>query len=230
MTTDQPHRFAPVEIRAVLVGQPLPYGPNGELSSYVKHPVEGTAWLTMDARVGNAQNVPSVETGYSDSTIHHFPFENYAFFAAERPEHAETLSAYAFAENISTIGVSEWDVCLGDRFRIGTTEVELSQGRTPCWRLGHRFRDPSMVEAVVKTRRAGWYYRTLAPGRFTVGDQIELLDRPYPQWPVARAFGIIVAGDDDPKGLAELMLMDRLGDGWRRRALAKYRKAEAAGG
>ena len=124
----------------------------------------------------------------------------------------------AFAENISTVGWTESDVCIGDRFRLGTAEVELSEGRSPCWKLGHRFGDPKMVDAVVETRRAGWYYRVLAPGRIKAGDKITLLARPNPEWTVARAFGLIVAGEDGKEALAELLTLDLLGPSWRKRA------------
>jgi hypothetical protein len=83
---------------------------------------------------------------------------------AERPGLTAAFSEPgAFGENISTLGWREETVCIGDRFRMGTALVEISQGRQPCWKLGHRFGDPAMVDRVVKTGRCGWYYRVIEP-------------------------------------------------------------------
>jgi MOSC domain-containing protein YiiM len=55
-------------------------------------------------------------------------------------------------------------VWLGDRFRLGSALIEVSHGRQPCWKLGHRFSHAPMAARIVKNRRSGWYYRVLEPG------------------------------------------------------------------
>lgn len=207
-----------VEILGVFVGTIGAYGPRGEPSAYLKRPAPGPVEVGPLGIAGDQQADLTVHGGV-DKAMHHYPFDHYAAFAAERPEFAARLGQPGFfAENISTEGWTEWDVCLGDRFELGTAEIELSEGRSPCWKLGHRFGDPSMIEAVVKTRRAGWYYRVLQPGSFSAGDMLRLVARPCPQWPVARAFGLLIAGDRDLEALAELRDMATLGASWRRKA------------
>ncbi len=215
-----------IPVLAALVGRPQPYGPDGEPSAYYRRQVDGRV-VVGPLGIEGDQPADPVHHGGIDKALHHYPFDHYASFAAERPEHAAVFDqGYGvFAENIATAGWTEWDVCLGDRLLLGTVEVEISEGRSPCWKLGHRFGDPSMVAAVVRTRRAGWYYRVLRPGQFGGGDTLRLIARPYPEWPVARAFGILIVGDGDPGELAELAVLPGLGSGWKRRADARLTAA-----
>ncbi len=208
-----------IPVLAALVGRPRPYGPRGEPSAYFRRPAVGP--VTVGALGIDGDEVADLDAhGGVDKALHHYPFDHYATFAAERPDLAPVFDyGYGvFAENVAAEGWTEWDFCLGDRFLLGTAEVEISEGRSPCWKLGHRFGDPSMVETVVRTRRAGWYYRVLRPGSFGRGDSLRRIARPYPEWPVARAFGVLIAGEKDAAGLAELAAMQGLGVAWRRRA------------
>ena len=127
----------------------------------------------------------------------------------------------AFGENISTWGLLEDEVCIGDRFRLGTALVEISQGRQPCWKQGARMEWPALPALMVKTRRSGWYYRVIEEGVAAEGDQLVLVDRPQPDWSVARVFGLLIAGDHkhDPAALPHLAAMAVLFEGWRIRAV-----------
>jgi MOSC domain-containing protein YiiM len=129
-----------------------------------------------------------------DKAVHHYAIDHYPAWIAERPGLTAAFSEPgAFGENISTLGWREETVCIGDRFRMGTALVEISQGRQPCWKLGHRFGDPAMVDRVVKTGRCGWYYRVIEPGMVASGDIIRLVERCHPDWTVARTFRILIS-------------------------------------
>ena len=99
---------------------------------------------------------------------------------------------------------------------MGTALVEISHGRKPCWKLGHRFGHPPLTARVV----AGWYYRVLEPGMVGPGDHIELLDRPLPEWTIARLFELLVGGGHkrEPAAVRELAALPVLADAWRERA------------
>ena len=199
---------------AIMTGKVVPYGPKGEPSAYIKHRIEGDVEITSLGLEGDEH----AGGDKPDNALHHYPFDHYASFAIERPDLVPILrSQPAFAENLSTVGWTESDVCLGDRFQLGTAELELSEGRAPRWKLGHRFGDPNMIDAIVATRRTGWFYRVVRPGRVGAGDAISLLSRPNPDWSVARAFGLLVASDTDREALAELVGLPGLGASWLKR-------------
>ncbi|MFC6907670.1 MOSC domain-containing protein [Novosphingobium lubricantis] len=122
------------------------------------------------------------------------PCSCYADWLGQREFRNRLSGAGAFGENISTIGMIEDAVCIGDRFRMGTTLLEVSQGRQPCWKLDHRFGMKGVTAAVVSNGLAGWYYRVLEPGTIEAGDVVELVDRTHPTWTVARVFGLIISG------------------------------------
>jgi MOSC domain-containing protein YiiM len=127
--------------------------------------------------------------------------------------------AGAFGENISTRGLSEQDVCIGDRFRLGTALVEIAQGRQPCWKQAHRLDDKRVVAMMVKSGRTGWYYRVIGEGSVASGDALALVSRLHPEWTVARATALIVAGVGTRDEARELAGLKELAEGWRRRAV-----------
>ena len=152
--------------------------------------------------------------------LHHYPFDHYAAWRAELGEHPLLGRPGAFGENIATTGLTEANVCLGDRFRLGTALIEVSKARQPCWKQAQRLGQPDMVARIVTTRRCGWYYRVLEPGTAAAGERLTLIDRPRPHWPLTRLFGLLIAGDHkrDPGALRELVDDALLAADWRARA------------
>jgi MOSC domain-containing protein YiiM len=129
-------------------------------------------------------------------------------------------AAGAFGENISTTGLDEDTVCIGDRFRLGSALVEVSQARQPCWKQGDRLAWTTLPDLMVREGRSGWYYRVLEPGQAQAGDDLILIDRPFPDWTARRVFDLLVGGKykEDREALAVLSEMDVLFEGWRVRA------------
>lgn len=82
--------------------------------------------------------------------------------------------------------ISERSVCIGDRIAIGEVIVEVSEPRSPCATLNHRFEVRDMAKRTQTLLRTGWLYRVIKPGFVQAGDMIRLLERPYPEWTVAR--------------------------------------------
>ena len=126
----------------------------------------------------------------------------------------------AFGENVSTSGWTETDVCLGDRFRLGTALVEIAQGRQPCWKQSHHLSTNAVVKAMVATARTGWYYRVIEEGEVAAGDEILLVERPLAEWPVARVFRLLIGGGHrgEAAALRDLAIVGALAEGWRERA------------
>ena len=102
--------------------------------------------------------------------------EHYAYWRKELP--GVELSWGRFGENLTVEGVGdEATTHIGDRFRIGTAEVEVTQPRLPCFKLGIRFGDEQMVKRFLTSRRTGFYVRVLREGEVAAGDTIERLGR-----------------------------------------------------
>ena len=156
------------EILAVLSGKALPFRAD-EASAIAKAAREGSVAVGLLGLEGDEQ-ADAVHHGGIDKALHHYPADHYAFWRGEIGDHPLLAAPGGFGENIAAHGLLESDVCIGDRFRLGTALVEISHGRTPCWKIGHRFALPKLTAQVVETRRSGWYYRVLEPGTVAAGD------------------------------------------------------------
>ena len=207
-----------VRILGVLTGKVKPFRGPDEPSAIAKRLVEGPVSVDMLGLVGDQQADRSVHGG-PDKAVHHYPADHYPFWRREFAGHPLLAGAGAFGENISALGLVEAEVCIGDRFRLGSALVELSQGRQPCWKLDH-FGKAAVTAQVVATRRSGWYYRVLEPGLVQAGDSLWLVGRGQGEWSVDRVFGLLIGGDGKRELGALRALQDHsaLSEAWRRRA------------
>ena len=123
--------------------------------------------------------------------------------------------AGVLGENISTRGMTEATVCLGDRFQLGSALLEISQGRQPCWKLNDRFSLPDMARRVQTTGRCGWYYRVLQAGDACTGDTLTLRERPHPDWPLTRLTQLLYGRALDPAQLKPALVLP-LVPSWRK--------------
>ncbi|MEP3920674.1 MOSC domain-containing protein [Ascidiaceihabitans sp.] len=152
--------------------------------------------------------------GGRDKAIHHYPSDHYPNWIAEGHIPAGTIPA-AFGENLATLGMTETNICIGDKLRLGTAVVEVSQGRQPCWKVSEHTENEKMAYLFQKTGRTGWYYRVLQGGHVSADDPIVLFERPCPEWTVetvTRARLTRRVSREDAAILAELPL---LAQGWR---------------
>lgn len=172
-------------IDAVLTGRAVDYTRPGSRSAIDKRAIEGPVRIGPEGLAGDEQGDRRVHGG-PDKAIHHYPRDHYASWQGEVGAHALLQAAGAFGENISTAGITEADVCLGDRLRLGSALVEVSQARQPCWKLSDRFGIADMARRVQDSGRSGWYYRVLETGTVQAGDTLALVDRPHPHWPLPR--------------------------------------------
>lgn len=207
-----------VPVLALLAGRAVPFA-RGEDSAIAKTPLAGTVRIGLLGLAGDEQADRSVHGG-PGKAVHHQPRENYAHWRTLKPDHPLLGAPGAFGENVATEGLTEESVCIGDRFRLGRALLEISQGRQPCWKQAERLAWPQLPALMVKDRRSGWYYRVIEEGEAQAGDMLTLLDRPLPDWTVARVFGLLIAGDHrrDPAALRALAGMALLDAGWRHRA------------
>lgn len=207
-----------VPVLSVQCGKAVRFRDAHERSAIGKAPVAGPVRVGFLGLEGDEQ-ADLVNHGGPDKAIHHYPHDHYAFWREALGGHPLLADYGAFGENVSTEGLTEERVCIGDRFRLGTALVEVSQGRQPCWKLDHRFAGARVNAMTVKNRRPGWYYRVIEEGVLEAGDHLELLDRPFPDWSVGRVFGLLIAGDHkaDRAGLEALGEVNVLAAPWAER-------------
>ncbi|MCI4589649.1 MOSC domain-containing protein [Sphingobium sp. BYY-5] len=205
-------------IDALLVGTPVPFR-GEEYSAIAKIPVEGPVRITWDGFAGNAV-ADRVHHGGWDKAIHLYPQDHYGWWRESKPDHPLLDAPGAFGENIASRGMTEDDLCLGDRFSLGSAIVEVSHGRQPCWKLDHRFGTRDVMATIVKTGRCGIYFRVIREGEAEAGTRMDLLERPLPDWPIARVFRLLIGGGHkaDPDAVRTLAATDVLAEAWRDRA------------
>ena len=176
----------PVSVRGLFIGKTVPFGPGGTPSAIAKKPVVGPVRLGRTGLAGDECGDPRFHGG-PEKALHQYPFDHYAFWRETLPDAPHTFAhGPLFGENVSSCGMTEENVCIGDVFRLGSALIEVSQARQPCWKLNVRFEHPSMARMVQDSGRTGWYYRVLEEGEIAPDSTFQLMERPHPDWTLAR--------------------------------------------
>lgn len=205
------------ELLSLRAGAVAPLGPEGMASAIRKSALDGRVMLTRAGVPGDAQ-ADTLHHGGPDKALHVYPSEHYAEWRRELSGRAHFFEIGAFGENLSTRGLTEVAVCLGDVFTLGDAVIQVSQGRQPCAKLNLRFEQPDMPRRVLQTGRSGWYFRVLVAGAAGAGDRLSLIERPQPEWPLTRVWAVLFEAPEDWLGLAALAGMPLLSGSWRERA------------
>ncbi len=139
-----------------------------------KEPVDGRVRVRTLNLDGDRQSDLSVHGG-PEKAVYLYPSEHYEFWKHELPD--MTLPWGMFGENLTTTGLFETEVHVGDRFRAGTAELKVTQPRMPCYKLGIRFGRADIIKRFLASERTGFYFSVLKEGEVGAGDDIELLER-----------------------------------------------------
>jgi MOSC domain-containing protein YiiM len=153
-------------------------------SAIWKEPVLGRVWMGREGLTGDVQ-VWRKAHGGPERALLLYSSEHYPRWRSEWG--TRDLGPGGFGENLTVSGLDERTVCVGDRFQIGETRIEVSGPREPCNNLVRRHRRRDLIDEVNATARSGWYVRVLEEGWLEAGVGIKLVDRPFPQWPIDRA-------------------------------------------
>ena len=184
-----------------------------EPSAIGKSAISGQCRIDENGFVDDAQADLNHHGGL-DKAIHHYAADHYSDWILEGEIPQGTIPA-AFGENISSLGMTEETLCVGDILRLGTAVVQISQGRQPCWKVSEHTKNPRMAYLFQKSGRTGWYYRVLDHGEAGTGDQVHLLDRPQPDWSVKRVTAARLTKRVSREDAEILATMAELAQGWR---------------
>ena len=136
-------------------------------SAIWKAPLPGSVRVHRLNLEGDRQADPALHGGH-EKAVYVYPSEHYAYW---RPTLGE-LGWGAFGENLTTQGLLEEKVHVGDRLRIGSVLLEVTQPRTPCMKLAMRFERPSIVREFARSGRSGFYCAIIAEGEIAALDGI----------------------------------------------------------
>lgn len=206
-------------IEAVCTGTARPFN-GAEPSAIAKRPREGRVQILSDGLAPDEQ-ADKRHHGGPEMAVHLYPLDHHDFWREAIGAHDLLSQPGAFGSNLAVHGIGEHDVHIGDRFRLGSAVVEISQPRKPCWKIEHAFGHKGMVARIVKTARCGWYFRVIAPGDVAAGDMLERIALGETDWSVARAFAAIHAGKATSEELAQLAHLPALAPELRERAASK---------
>ncbi|MEV6283120.1 MOSC and FAD-binding oxidoreductase domain-containing protein [Kribbella sp. NPDC051770] len=119
-----------------------------------------------------------------------------------------------FGENFTVDGLPDAEVCIGDRYRIGTAEFEVTQPRVTCYRVGMRTGEPELPSLLVSHRRPGFYLRVITEGMVEAGDEIVRTRVGPEQLSVADVDGLLYLPDRDEEKLRATLRVPALSPGW----------------
>lgn len=219
-TVNNPLPNSIIKLNEVRVGAAKPLGNLAVLSAVKKEKVSGAVNVSYLA-LENDQQADLKHHGGKEKAIHHYPAEHYIYWQNQLNLKSSTIKTGSFGENLSTIGLTEHNVHIGDIYRVGTALLQVSQARQPCWKLNEVFNVEDMALQVQTSLRTGWYYRVLEQGEIQAGDTFQLIDRPELQWPLIRILQILYENTLDYDALSAMTNISTLADSWK--TLAKNR-------
>lgn len=198
------------EVRIGSVGE---IGHSGIRSAIGKRPLDAPVRIELTGPLGD-QHAERFHGG-PEKAVLQYDSGHYASWQAEFPAIASVFQPGGFGENFVAAGMSEATVCVGDIVRIGSALLQVSESRQPCFKLNHRFGDLGISRRSQESGRTGWFYRVLEPGEVAAGDTIAVVERPLPEWPVARLQQYLYHLTDDFEMARVLSELPHLSPGFR---------------
>lgn len=178
-----------------------------------KEPVHGRVPIRRLNLEGDRQADLTVHGGAAKA-VYAYPVEHYDFW---REELREDLALGAFGENLTVEGLPlEDEVAVGDRFRVGTAELVVTQPRLPCYKLGIRFGDKEMVRRFLVSGRTGYYLAVAVEGEVAAGDHVWTVALHPASIAIAEITRLYAWGPDDVSTFERLVDLDPLPEDWRR--------------
>ena len=180
-----------------------------------KNPVEGRVAMRTLNLDGDRQADLTVHGGQYKA-VYCYALSHYDYWKKELPGH--DLPMGSFGENLTTDGLAEESVHLGDRFAIGSAEVVVTQPRLPCYKLGVKFQSDDMVKRFMASGRMGFYVAVTREGDVGAGDEIKLLARDSNAVPVGEITRLYIAkqyGDEELASVRRALNVEELPESWK---------------
>ena len=204
-----------MKVISVSVGKPQIIQTDNEsfvsTAIFKKH-AEGRVKVNQFNLEGDEQADLRVHGGPSKS-VYVYPYEHYEFWKNELPEIA--FENGIFGENLTTEGLLETEVFIGDKIRVGTAEFAVTEPRMPCYKLGVRFGRTDIIRRFLQSRRSGFYLTVLKTGELGAGDPIEVLSRDENRVSVFDIVRLYVQDKNDTETMSRALKIKLLPEGWK---------------
>lgn len=151
--------------------------------------------------------------GGADKAVYGYPWEHYGRWAAELAR--DDFEPGQFGENLTTEGLLEAELAIGDRLRIGTVLLEVSQPRVPCFKLNLRMKSPAFSKVFLKSGLVGFYFRVLQAGQLQAGDSIALTPTDHERITITEAVNLRFFDNQNLKAIERVLRNPALAQVWR---------------
>ena len=183
-----------------------------------KQPVEGPVRISKLNLAGDSQVDLTVHGG-EEKAVYAYPAEHYAYWRQELPE--VPFSRGMFGENLTTEGLSEDSLFVGDRLGIGAAVLQVTQPRVPCYKIALRFGRDDMTKRFLLSGRSGFYLSVLEPGDVSAGQGIEVLHRDPGRVSIADISRLYLRQVCHPELFARAMNLTALPRNWKAELLLR---------
>jgi MOSC domain-containing protein YiiM len=191
--------------------QPLPYRDGEILTAFARRATDAPVALGLEGLAGD-EVADKVNHGGPDKAVCAYPVEHYPYWSRRL---ARELPVAAFGENFTTAGLLEHELRIGDAFRVGGALVQVSQPRSPCYKIAARHGIKQLTAWVQQTGRTGFYFRVLEPGEVEAGAALERVGRPDHGVTVAEVNRVAYEDRQDELAIRRVLEATELTESWR---------------
>jgi MOSC domain-containing protein YiiM len=205
-----------MQLLSLNIGLPQEYSWKGKSvrTSIFKQPTSQPIYVHAEHLAGDGQADLRVHGG-PYKAVYSYPQEHYAFW--QNHLGGAELEAGTFGENLTTSGLLESQVRVGNCYQIGTAVLMAVQPRQPCFKLGLRFQNDQMVRDFEQAGRSGIYFRVIQEGTLRVGDAITLVQQSTHAVTIQDLTDSLAPGPKDAQKLEAMLAVPDLIPSWRER-------------
>jgi MOSC domain-containing protein YiiM len=210
-----------VKVVSVNVGLPriVKFGKETVTTGIFKNPVDKRINLKKLNLEGDRQADPTVHGG-PDKAVYSYPFEYYDFWKKEFPD--ISFNWGMFGENLTTEGLFESKVNVGDIFQIGSSQIVVTQPRMPCYKLGIKFGRMDVIKKFLESEKSGIYFKVIKEGEIGTNDTIKLIKKDDNNVTIKNIVELVTKEDKENTILMEKAIkVQDLPQGWKQYFLEK---------
>jgi len=198
-----------ITIQSIYVGKCKLIGERGNRTGMYKEAVSKPVRLSKRGLLNDFIGDKTIHGGVTKA-LHHFPSEHYATLSQNFPLLKPIFCPGSIGENMSSTGVTERNIHLGDIFSLGSAKVQLSEPRKPCWKIDARYAQQGIAAFMFTNGISGWYYCVVEEGEISPGDELKLEHRVEKNPSLLEYQEVITALRPNPMTLREFSQIDSL--------------------